>query len=100
MTVLITCALGAQAHQLKKTMPIDTEIILGDYADVPEVMIKSKQIIQLPSPAGPSYQHQMLALCLDNRVDAVYPLDAKEFNALAESEQLFAEYGISINRTV
>ena len=96
MSVLITCALGADAYKFKKQL-FDPSIILGDYAEVPDLMIKSGQIIKLPSPSGASYQHEMLTLCLDKGISHVYPLSDMERIALSESDQLFAEYGIIIH---
>jgi hypothetical protein len=40
----------------------------------------------------------MLTLCLDKGIQTVYPLRQEEATLLKESEQLFKEYGITINR--
>jgi hypothetical protein len=93
-SILITGASLAKAYRLKNTLPA-ADVILGDYLDLPDVMIKSGQMIKLPNPQAESYPHQMLALCLDNGFDTVYVLHADEMRALAPSTQLFNEYGIT-----
>lgn len=70
--------------------------MMGDYNEIPAVMLGAAKIVQLPNPGESSYPHQMLALCLDNGVTAVYPLHQKENDALKPVVQLFAEYGIEI----
>lgn len=94
-SILITGASMAKAYRLKNTLPA-TDVLLGDYLDLPEVMIKSGQMIKLPNPQTESYPHQMLALCLDYGFDTVYVLHADEMRALAPSDQLFNEYGIKL----
>jgi len=68
---------------------------MGDH-DVPEVMIASGKMLRLPDPQSSSYAHQMLALCLDNKIEKVYLLRDEEAKLLLEAEQLFNEYGISL----
>lgn len=96
MNILITAANSAEAYQLKSKMTADT-VILGDYLDLPEVMLKTGKMIRLPNPESVSYTHEMLTLCLDKNIDSVYPLRAGEAKLLKESEQLFNEYNITIN---
>jgi len=96
VNILITAANSAEAYQLKSKMTADT-VILGDYLDLPEVMLKTGKMIRLPNPESVSYTHEMLTLCLDKNIDSVYPLRAEEAKLLKESEQLFNEYNITIN---
>ena len=96
MKILITSANSAAAHQLKNKLNTDT-IILGDYLDLPDFMVKARNMIRLPDPKSGSYSHQMLTLCLDNDINAIYPLREEEAVLLKEAEQLFKEYNISIN---
>lgn len=96
MKVLITSANSAAAHQLKNKLSADT-VILGDYLELPEFMVKNGSMILLPDPKSGSYSHQMLTLCLDNAIDAVYPLRKEEAMSLMESEQLYKEYNIQIH---
>lgn len=96
MKILITSANSAAAHQLKNKLNEDT-VILGDYLDLPDFMVKARNMIRLPDPKSGSYSHQMLTLCLDNDINAIYPLREEEAVLLKEAEQLFKEYNISIN---
>jgi len=94
-STLITGASLAKAYRLKNTL-LNTDVLLGDYLDLPEVMIKSGRMIKLPNPQTESYPHQMLALCLDYGFNTVYVLHPDEMRALAPSAQLFNEYGITL----
>ncbi|PJJ79159.1 ATP-grasp domain-containing protein [Mucilaginibacter auburnensis] len=93
--ILITGALSAAAHSFKKQFT-DSTVLMGDFNEVPEVMLKSGAIKQLPNPQSPSYPHQILTFCLDNNVSAIYSLNDSEFNELEPALQLFSEYGIDI----
>jgi hypothetical protein len=95
--ILITEALSAKAYQLKSEYSANAvTIIMGDFNEVPEVMVKSGSIKKLPQPASPAYPHQMLTFCLDNNVNAVFVLNEQEMGALEPAMQLFFEYGIDI----
>ncbi|WP_183573184.1 hypothetical protein HDF18_06705 [Mucilaginibacter sp. X5P1] len=95
MNVLITAASSAEAYQLKSKLNA-WSILLGDYLELPEIMVKSGKMIRLPDPKSVSYLHEMLALCLDKNIDTLYVLREEETVLLKESEQLFTEYGINI----
>ena len=95
MSILITSANSAAAYQLKSKLNVD-EVILGDYEELPALMLKSGKMIQLPNPKSASYSHQMLTLCLDKGIETVYPLRDEEATLLRESDQLFREYEINI----
>ena len=95
MSILITSANSAAAYQLKSKLNVD-EVILGDYEELPALMLKSGKMIQLPNPKSTSYSHQMLTLCLDKGIQTVYPLREAEATLLKESDQLFKEYDINI----
>jgi hypothetical protein len=95
MYTLITAATSAQAHQLKNKIGGDN-ILLGDYLDLPEMMLSSGKMIKLPNPASTSYAHQMLTLCLDKQINTVYALGDEEQKLLKEAGQLFGEFGIEI----
>jgi len=95
--ILITCALSAQAHKLKSEYSANVvRIIMGDFKDVPAVMLKSGSIMQLPRPDAIAYPHQILTFCLDNGVDTVFVLSELEIKAIEPALQLFFEYGIDI----
>ena len=95
MNILITAANSAAAYRLKNKLNSDT-IILGDYNELPDVMLKSGKMIKLPNPASVAYAHEMLTLCLDKDITAVYPLNENEHALLNEAAQLFKEYNIDI----
>jgi hypothetical protein len=95
VSILITAATSAQAHKLKNKLG-NPEVVLGDYADLPDFMVKSMELLKLPNPASVSYQHEMLTLCLDRGIDTVYVLTGLELSLLHESELLFKEYNIDI----
>lgn len=93
MNILITAASSAEAYRLKNQLNTDN-IILGDYQELPAFMLKSANMIKLPSPSSVSYMHEMLTLCLDKEINKVYALREEEFTNLVKAEQLFNEYGI------
>ena len=98
MRILITSAISAKAHRLKSKLNT-SGIILGDYHDLPDFMLKKGEMIKLPNPKSIAYQHEMLTLCLDSCIDIIYVLDNKEAELLLESKQLFIEYNIDIQIT-
>jgi hypothetical protein len=98
MFILITAANSAEAYQLKNSITSEN-VLLGDYLELPALMIKLGKMIELPQPLSSSYTHQMLALCLDKDIDTVYALRKDEAELLIASKQLFNEYGITIITT-
>lgn len=95
MSILITAASSARAHQLKRELN-NAEVLLGDYKDLPDVMLKAGRMMKLPNPQAETYPHQMLAFCLDNHIEQVHLLEATEAVQLKPAEQLFDEYGIQL----
>lgn len=95
MFTLITAANSAEAYQLKGQLTSD-KVLLGDYADLPEPLIRSGTMLALPNPSEPSYTHLMLSFCLDRNITVVYPLRPEEKKQLETAGQLFSEYGITI----
>ena len=98
MKILITAATAAAAHRLKNQLN-QGNIVLGDYADLPEFMFQSQNMIKLPNPKSAAYAHEMLTLCLDKEISKVYALGDDELGGLMPAEQLFSEYGIEIVKT-
>jgi hypothetical protein len=95
--ILITAANSAEAQKLKNKLN-STDIILGDYLDLPAFMLKLANMIVLPNPRSVSYAHEMLTLCLDKQIDTIYALREDEQHMLNTAKQLFTEYGIEIVR--
>jgi len=95
--ILITAALSARAHRLKSEYAANAVvIIMGDFDDVPTVMLKSGAIKKLPHPASSAYPHQILTFCLDNNISTAFVLNKQEISFLEPALQLFYEYGIDI----
>jgi hypothetical protein len=95
MFTLITAANTSLAYHLKNSL--DTEyVLLGDYLELPELLVQSGKMLNLPDPESASYTHQVLALCLDKNIDTIYALRKPEAQLLLASKQLFYEYGITI----
>jgi hypothetical protein len=95
MYTLITAAASAKAFSLKNTLNAKN-VLLGDYFDLPDLLIQSGKMMQLPDPQSASYTHQMLALCLDKNIDTIHVLRKAEAKLLLNSKTLFCEYGIDI----
>lgn len=95
MKILITGAASTAAYQLKSKLN-QPDIILGDYLELPQVMISNGSMMVLPNPADGSYAHKMLALGLDKEIATIYALQPTEFDLLNEAKLLFSEYGITI----
>lgn len=95
MYTLITGAASAEAYRLKSALNRE-EVILGDYLELPEVLIQSGKVIALPNPKNTAYTHQVLALCLDWNINSVFVLRAEEKELLLQAKQLFEEYNIQI----
>ena len=72
------------------------EVVLGDYMELPEVLVRSGKVITLPNPESAAYTHQMLALCLNKNINSVYVLREEERELLFNAKQLFREYDIQI----
>jgi hypothetical protein len=96
VNILITSANSVAAHQLKNKLNADN-VILGDYMELPEFMVKSGKMIRLPNPTSMAYSHEILTLCLDKNIGRIYPLREEETVLLIEAEQLFNEYNIEIH---
>lgn len=70
---------------------------MGDYEELPAFMLSAASMLKLPDPKSTSYSHEMLTLCLDMQIENVYALRDTEKQLLAESRQLFEEYGIVLH---
>jgi hypothetical protein len=97
MYTLITSATSSQAYKFKNELN-KPDVILGDYLELPAIMLNGNDMIKLPKPSSIAYAHEMLTLCLDKGIDIVYALRDEEFESLAESATLFSEFGIVIIR--
>jgi hypothetical protein len=96
MSILITAANSAQAYRLKSLLGKSENVFLGDYMDLPELMVKNGTMLKTPRPDSPSYAHEMLTLCLDNGINMVFPLRQAELLPLAEARVLFLEFDVQL----
>jgi hypothetical protein len=92
---LITAANSSAAYSLKNALNID-RILLGDYLELPDILIETGKFLKLPDPRNVAYTHQMLALCIDRNIDTIYALRDQEKQLLLNAKQLFFEYDIKI----
>lgn len=95
MNILITAANSAPAYKLKNQLNSDN-IVMGDHLDLPDFMLKPGKLIRLPNPDSVSYTHEMLTLCLDMGIEAIYLFREQETLLLLKAETLFNEYNIKI----
>ena len=95
MTILITAASTSYPYKLEKELG-ESSIVFADSVELPEIMLKNKKFIKIPPASSDSFAHSMLSICLDNNIDKVFPMRQAELKALAESRQLFDEYGIKV----
>jgi hypothetical protein len=95
---LITAANSPQAYRLKNVLGVD-KVLLGDYLELPDLLVQAGKMLRLPGPQSLNYTHEMLALCLDRNIDTIYALRDEEKQLLFNDSQLFREYDISIKIT-
>lgn len=95
MSVLITAASHAEAYKLERLLQLP-DVIFADYQELPHLAFSGKQYIRIPRGNSPSYAHEMLDIALNRGIERIFPLYNEELLPLAESRQLFLEYGISV----
>jgi hypothetical protein len=95
MSVLITAASHAEAYKLERLLGV-TDVIFADYQELPHLSFSKKRFLKIPAGNSASYAHIMLDLALNSGIEKIFPLYAEEILPLAESRQLFEEYGISV----
>mgnify|MGYP003296302268 CR=1 FL=1 len=95
MSVLITAASHAEAYKLERILQLP-EVIFADYQELPHLASSGRKFIKIPAGNSASYAHEILDLALNRGIDRIFPLYADEILPLAESRQLFQEYGISV----
>ena len=95
MKILITGGKTLTALKLIQAFA-NSEIILGDYGEVPLISSESYCFARLDLWNEEIAAHHLLTKCLDLGVDALLPLYVGEVVAVAKSLLLFEEYGISV----
>ena len=94
--VLITQGTQPFAQRVGKLLDGQYEVCYGAAGDIPAVLLRNKNYLQLPVHTEAAFEHEVLRTCLDRAVDAVIPLGEKEMDLLGRARQLFTEYGIAI----
>lgn len=95
MSVLITAASHAEAYKLERILQIP-DVVFADYQELPHLSFSGRKFLKIPAGNSASYAHMMLDLALNSGIEKIFPLYASEILPLAESRQLFGEYGISV----
>lgn len=95
MSVLITAASHAEAYKLERILQLD-DVIFADFRELPHLSFSGKRFLKIPAGNSASYAHMMLDLALNSGIEKIFPLYSEEILPLAESRQLFEEYGISV----
>lgn len=93
MSVLITAANDSAAFRLARILNID-DICYASDMDMPVMF--GKRFLKIPSADSPSFTHEVLKICLDNRITEIFPLKQNEIKELSASRQLFEEFGIKL----
>lgn len=95
MSVLITAASHSEAYKLERLLQLP-DVIFADFQELPHLTYTGRKFVKIPKGDSASFAHEMLNLALNSGIEKIFPLYADEILPLAESRQLFAEYGISI----
>lgn len=96
MKILITAAATAVAYKIERLLNTTNAVVFGDSVELPQILVKDKNFVKIPSGESASFAHLLLSLCLDLNIVKIYPLRRAEVLALAEARQLFDEYGINV----
>ena len=95
MSILITAANHSSAHKLARLLN-SPDVIFADYTDNSQLKYSGKRFITIPAGNSSSYAHELLTICLNLKIEKIYPLYIDEMKALSEAKQLFNEYGIKV----
>lgn len=94
--VLITAGMHAFAQRVAKTLPLSSKIIFGAAESIPQLLINSGKYIDIPNYKNPTFNHELLKLAISEDIQVIIPLKKEEIMQLAESKELFEEYGIKV----
>ncbi len=91
---LVTCAQHPGVYFLEKWFP-QLAFIYGDTVFTDH--ISDSQQLLLPKVAEADFIHQILNICLDNQINAVFAMCFAEQELLAEAVELFSEFEIRLH---
>ncbi len=90
---LITCGQHPGVYFLEKWFPA-FDFIYGDASFIAQ--ISSSQQVLLPPVSQADYIHELLNICLDKQINAVFAMAFAEQELLAEVVELFSEFNINL----
>lgn len=93
--VLITSGTSAFSQRVAKMLP-NCQLFFADSSAIPTPFLQTGKYKPIPNAEKNTYVHEVLKVCLDLAIDTLIPLGKDEILPLANSEMLFAEYGISL----
>lgn len=91
---MITSATHSLGLRVAKLLESKFDVILATSDDLPSFM--QANYLEIPKGVSPTFAHEMLKLALDLSCAYILPLQLPEIESLAESLQLFEEYGIKV----
>lgn len=91
---LITCGGNPGVYFLEKWFP-KFDFIYGDASFTAQ--ISEAQQFVLPKVSQGDYIHELLNICLDKQIDAVFAMSFAEQELLAEATELFSEFNIQLH---
>ncbi|RYE20169.1 MAG: hypothetical protein EOP42_27870, partial [Sphingobacteriaceae bacterium] len=89
--VLVTCGAHPGVYFLEKWFP-QVEFIYGDAVFITQISASQQSL--LPQVSEGDFIHQLLNVCLDNQINAVFAMSFAEQELLAEAVELFSEFEI------
>lgn len=90
--ILLTGAASAAAYRAKSQFKPDL-LIMGDYEPLPGL----STLQPLPSPTSATYIHDLLKICLEQEITAIYPIRRAELKVLMPARLLLDEYGTELS---
>lgn len=92
--LLITFGSSSLAQRVGNLLKDRFAVNYATSAAVPAFM--ENRFSKIPEGFHPTFAHELLTLCLDQDMQFVLPLGRSEIQTLAETKQLFQEYGIAL----
>ena len=90
---LITCGQNSGVYFLEKWFP-KFDFVYGDASFIAQ--ISAAQQLVLPKVSQSDYIHELLNICLNQQINAVFAMSFSEQELLAEATELFSEFNINL----